>query len=105
MKSTIKAISAKTLIAASLVLSATAPAAAQGVAVYFGDLDIRSAAGAETLNNRLLNAVDRVCERPFIRNLKGIVAWNECKDAAMSSALEQLSAVYAARLNPTVTVE
>lgn len=105
MKSTITAISTKALVAASLVLSATAPAAAQSVAVYFGDLDIGSAAGAETLNNRLLSAVDRVCERPFIRDLKGVVAWNECKDTAMSSALEQLSAAYEGRFNPTVTVE
>jgi len=97
----------KALAAASLSLLAVAPAAAQEVrtTVYFGDLDIASYAGAETLNLRLLGAIDAVCERPSVRDLKGNVAFNECRDAAMSSALEQL-ATKGARPHhrPTVTV-
>ena len=83
----------KALVAASLSLLAVAPAAAQGVqaTVYYGDLDISSAAGAEVLNARLLGTVRSVCERPDIRDLKAVVAWEACKDAAMSSALEQLA--------------
>ena len=83
----------KALAAVSLSLLAVAPTAAQEVqaTVRYGDLDIASAAGAEVLNARLLGTVKSVCERPDLRNLKAVVAWNECKDAAMSSALEQLA--------------
>ncbi len=97
-----KSIAIKALAAVSLAVAATAPAAAQEVAVYFGDLDITTAAGAEALNARMLNAVDTVCERPEVRDIKANLAWNACKDAAMSSALEQL-AVKSARV-PSVTV-
>lgn len=83
----------KALAAASLTLLAVAPAAAQEVqaTVHYGDLDISSAAGAEVLNARLLGTVKSVCERPDIRDLKAVAAWEACKDAAMSSALEQLA--------------
>ena len=97
---------AQALAAASLSLLAVAPAAAQEVqaTVFFGDLDIASAAGAETLNARLLGTIEAVCERPFIRDLKSNIAWNECKDAAMSSALEQLSARGVPAPRATVTI-
>ena len=85
---------ASALAAASLL--AAVPAAAQEVTVFFGDLDTSSYAGAQTLNVRLLGAIDAVCERPDIRDLKANVAWNECKDTAMSSALEQLAVKSAA---------
>jgi UrcA family protein len=100
-------IIAKVLAATSLLLLAAAPAAAQEVraTVYFGDLDIASYADAVTLNVRLLGAIDAVCERPSLRDLKGGAAFNACRDAAMSSALEQL-AVTGARPHhrPTVTI-
>lgn len=82
----------KALAALSLSLLAVAPAAAQEVqaTVHYGDLDISSPAGAEALNARLLGTIKSVCERPDIRDLKAVVAWEACKDAAMSNALEQL---------------
>jgi UrcA family protein len=86
------------LAAASLSLLTVAPAAAQDVqaTVHYGDLDISSPAGAEALNTRLLGTVKSVCERPDMRDLKALTAWEACKDAAMLSALEQLSAKGAA---------
>lgn len=89
-----KAIAIKALAAASLSLLAVAPAAAQEVraTVHFSDLDIASPAGAEVLNARLLGTIESVCERPDMRDLKAMVAWEACKDAAMSSAVEQLAA-------------
>jgi UrcA family protein len=103
-----KTIAIKALAAASLSLVAVAPAAAREVqaTVFFGDLDIASYEGARTLNVRLLGAIDSVCERPSVRDLKANVAFNECRDAAMSSALEQLTAVGAKpHHRPTVTIE
>ena len=89
-----KTIAIKALAAASLSLLAVAPAAAEEVqaTVHFGDLDVASATGADALNARLLGSIKVVCERPDIRNLKAVTAWEQCKDTAMSSALEQLSA-------------
>ena len=81
------------LAAVSISLFAVAPAAAQEVraVVSYGDLDIASAAGAEALNARLLGGIKSVCEQPGARDLKAAAAWTACKDAAMSSALEQLT--------------
>ena len=83
----------KALAAASLSFLAITPAAAQEVraTVGFADLDVHSAAGAERLNARLLGTISTVCERPDLRNLKAVTAWEACKDAAMSGALEQLA--------------
>jgi len=85
---------AKALAAASLSLIAVAPAAAQQTqaSVRYSDLDLSSAAGAKALNARLLETIDTVCERPDMRSLWAIPAWQACKDRAMSSALEQLAA-------------
>jgi UrcA family protein len=92
-------IAMKTLAAASLSLLAVAPAAAEEAraTIYYGDLDIASPAGAEALNARLLGSIKSVCERPSIRDLKAVAAWEACKDAAMSSALDQLAAKGAAQ--------
>lgn len=84
---------AMALAAASLSLVAVAPAAAQEsrVTVNYGDLDLASPAGSEALFERLVTGVRTVCERPDIRDLKAVAAWEDCKDRAMSSALEQLA--------------
>ena len=76
-------------LAASLSLLAVAPAAADdfSVQVRYGDLDLASAAGAKVLVQR----VDAVCQRPDIRDLKSVSAWQQCKDAARSTAMEQLN--------------
>lgn len=97
---------ASAFAAASLSLLAVAPAAAEEVqaTVFFGDLDLTTAAGAETLNARLLGTIDALCERPRAIDIKANVAWNECKDTAMSSALEQLAIKGISFSRPTVTV-
>ncbi len=99
-------ILASALAAASLSLFAAAPAAAEEIqaTVYFGDLDIASTAGIETLNSRLLGTIKSVCERPSVLDMKANAAWNECKDAAMSSAVEQLATKGVSFPHPTVTV-
>lgn len=88
-----KTIAIKALAAASLSILAVAPAAAQEIqaTVHFGDLDLATQAGAEVLNARVQGSIKNVCERPDVRDLKAAIAWEQCKDAAMSSALEQLA--------------
>jgi len=82
----------KALAAASFSLLAVAPAAAQEARVInYSDLNIASAAGAEALNARIETGIKAVCGRPEVRDVNSVAAWNECRDAAMSSALEQLA--------------
>jgi UrcA family protein len=74
-------------LAASLSLLAVAPAAAQEVTVAYGDLDLASPTGAKILAQR----VDAACERPDIRELKSVSAWQQCKGTARTTAMEQLN--------------
>ena len=76
-------------LAASLSLLAVAPAAAQEIAVQvpYSDLELASPAGAKVLAQR----VDSACERPDIRDLKAVSAWQQCKDSVRTSAMEQLN--------------
>lgn len=86
----------KFVVTALAALCATgltaAPAAAEEVqvAVEYGDLDISTAAGADTLGKRIEAAVKAACNRPDNRDLRAMQAWTDCKDQAMSDAMEQL---------------
>ena len=80
-------------VAVALSSIAAAPVAAQDVrvAISYGDLDLNTATGAQALGERLEAGVKAVCDRPDIRDLKSMAAWEQCKDAGMTSANEQLS--------------
>ena len=80
-------------VAVALSSIAVAPAAAQEnrVAIAYGDLDLTTTAGVQVLDARLEAGVKAVCDRPDIRDLKSMVAWEACKEAAMNSAHEQLA--------------
>jgi UrcA family protein len=61
------------------------------VAVKYADLDLTSPAGAETLDARVGNAVDKVCAKPDIREIKAMRAFEACQAEARDAAMEQLS--------------
>jgi UrcA family protein len=88
-----KKLSVASVIAVVLSSIAVAPAAAQDtqVAVHYGDLDLTTTAGSQALGERIEVGLKAVCERPDIRDLKSMAAWEQCKDAAMTSANEQLA--------------
>lgn len=77
------------LAAVSASLLAVAPAAAEDfpVQISYAHLDLASQAGAKILAQR----VDAACERPDIRDLQAVSSWQACKDAARTSAMEQLN--------------
>ena len=82
------------LAALALASATAAPAAATdeaSVAVTYADLDLTSPAGAKALEQRIDTAVDAVCEKPAMRDLKAMVAWEECKAAARAGVHDQLS--------------
>ena len=88
---------ATALAAAALAGAFATPALAAdetvSVTVAYADLDVADPAGADTLTQRIGTAVEKVCHRPDIRNLKAMVAWEECKADALAGAMEQLSLV------------
>ena len=88
-----KKLSVAAVISVALSSIAVAPAAAQDtqVAIAYGDLDLDTPAGSEALAERIEAGVKAVCARPDIRDLKEMAAWEQCKDAAVSSAAEQLA--------------
>lgn len=81
-------------LAASLSLFAVAPAAAEEVLVdvSFSDLDVTTQAGADLLGKRITAQAETACARPDIRNLKGMLAFEQCKTDVVASANEQLAA-------------
>jgi UrcA family protein len=78
---------------ATPVLAAEAPNPVETVSVVvdYADLDIASPAGSAVLDKRIEAAASAVCEKPDIRNLKQMEAWEACKATAKSDAFEQLS--------------
>ena len=84
-----------TVLAAALVGGFATPAFAAGetvsVTVPYADLDIAQPAGADALTRRIDSAAEKVCHRPDIRDLKAMVAFEECKADALAGAMEQLS--------------
>ncbi|AKH42070.1 UrcA family protein [Altererythrobacter atlanticus] len=88
-----KTIALKAALVATLSALTIAPVAAQDVTqtIELGDIDINSAEGMKELNHRLATGVNAVCERPVSRSLKEFSSWQDCRDAALDSAAEQLS--------------
>ena len=48
----------------------------------------RAAPSTQALEAKIEKAAERACVRPFIRDLKAMVAFNACVDAAVAEAME-----------------
>lgn len=81
-------------LAASLSFAAAVPAAAEEmlVRVDYSDLDLTTPAGAEVLGKRIEANAETACERPDVRDLKGMVAFEKCKDEVVTGAVEEMAA-------------
>ena len=81
-------------VLAALSASIATPAAAEtaSVTVNFEDLDLTSPAGVATLDQRIAEAVEEVCNKTEPRRLRGKMAWEECKAASLADAERQRSA-------------
>ena len=93
MRKSIVTVLAAAALAGGLATPAVAADETVSVTVGFADLDVADPAGADALTQRIDSAVDKVCARPDMRNLKAMVAWEECKSDALAGAMEQLSLV------------
>jgi len=73
------------------------------VAVYYGDLDVSTSAGASTLYQRIANAARQVCPYEDAVELDRIVFNQKCRREAIARAVRdinspQLALVYANRV-------
>ena len=59
--------------------------------VPYGDLNLASAAGARTLENRVEAAADRICGFPQAPGLTEALRVQDCRDEVLSSAQPQLN--------------
>ena len=59
--------------------------------VPYGDLNLASAAGARTLENRIEAAADRLCGFPEAPGLNESLRVKDCREGVMNSARPQIS--------------
>lgn len=95
---------------ATAVALATSPAAAENFSsaptarVGYSDLDISSASGKTTLQQRIRSAATRVCEvDQSVKNLKEGLATKLCYRSTLADAFRQMDQAIAARRSGTVT--
>ena len=93
MRNAIVTVLAAAALAGGFATPALAADETVSVVVPYADLDVANPAGADVLTQRIGSAVEKVCNRPDIRDLKAMVAWEECKADALAGAMEQLSLV------------
>ncbi|MEO6151536.1 MAG: UrcA family protein [Croceibacterium sp.] len=61
------------------------------VTIAYGDLDLTKPAGTEILEARIDRAVEKVCAKPDLRQLKANQEFEACQAKAHDAAMEQLS--------------
>jgi UrcA family protein len=93
MRKSIATLLAAAALASGFAIPAVAAEENVSVTVPYADLDVADPACADALTQRIDSAVEKVCHRPDIRDLKGMAAWEECKADALAGAMEQLSLV------------
>lgn len=91
MRNSIVTVLAAAALAGGFATPAFAADETVSVVVPYGDLDVADPAGADVLTQRIDAAAEKVCHRPDLRNLKEMVAFEECKADALEGAMEQLS--------------
>lgn len=97
MKS-ILAISVATVIASLAGQAAAQSGEARSVRVSFADLDLSRASGRDALEQRISNAVLKVCApRPAVIDLTQMHQYDACRSMAMTGARQQLAQVYDGR--------
>ncbi|MEO6041976.1 MAG: UrcA family protein [Croceibacterium sp.] len=83
-------------VALALAALSAVPAAAAGaedtaVVVSYADLDLTKPAGTQALQARIDKALDKVCDKPDIRDLKAMQSFEACQAEGRDAAMQQLS--------------
>jgi len=90
------------LVLGAVTVPAWAEVTPPQVAVRYGDLDLSTRKGAETLYARIVTAAQKVCPLPISNELIWSVATVNCRHAAVQRAVNsiqspRLSEIFAAR--------
>ena len=81
----------KRLIAIIVTCLAMGSAAAQErVVIDYSKMDLTTAAGANALYRRILNAADAVCPQESVLGLYGHSLWRKCMQNAIAQAVEDV---------------
>jgi UrcA family protein len=78
------------VFAAISVPSRAADMETRTTVVHYDDLDLRTRAGAATLERRIAGAVESVCRKPANRSLTEIAREASCRQAAVAEAQPKL---------------
>lgn len=87
-----KSVIAFAALFAASTIAAPASAEEASIAVSYADLNLSAPAGVATLKHRIEAAAEKVCQKPYSRDLKTVAAWQECVTVARTEALERLAA-------------
>ena len=68
------------LAALSLTVAIPAQAEEASIEVQYSDLDLTSPQGIERLNGRIEAALDKVCGKPAVRDLKVAASQKKCRE-------------------------
>jgi UrcA family protein len=83
------------LVLAALAVAVADPAVASAadvsVAVSYADLDLAKPAGTQALQSRIDRALDKVCAKPDIREIKAMQDYEACQAKARGEAMSKLS--------------
>jgi len=66
--------------------------------VSYADLDLSTEEGATALYNRIVRAAHRVCPRPHSLNIRAAQMTNQCIDAAVERAVNDVNSPQLARV-------
>ncbi len=95
-------VSVKFAVPALIAALAAAPGFAEtaesapSVAVYFGDLDLKTDSGVAALRGRIRRAAAQACGSFDARDLRRIVEVNDCRAVALSDAAPEIELAVAA---------
>lgn len=79
------------LAAVSLTVAIPAQAEDASVEVQYSDLDLTTAPGIERLNGRIKAAIDRVCGKPALRDVKVAASQQKCREQTAQVAFAEVA--------------
>jgi UrcA family protein len=81
------------LAAISLTVAVPAQADEASIEVQFSDLDLTTPEGIERLNGRVEAALDRICGKPAVREVKVAASQQKCRKETAQRAFAEVARV------------
>jgi UrcA family protein len=81
------------LAAFSLTVAVPAVAEEASIEVQYSDLDLTTPEGIERLNGRIEAALNKVCGKPAVRDLKVAASQKKCREETVKTAFVEVTRV------------